>query len=82
MDRNPGQPDSRGRTDTCETCRFFEAHKEATVLAVPSCTWGFCHRYPPRAGNGEADYLDFDRYPRVEEVNFCGEHQAAYGHGV
>jgi hypothetical protein len=56
------------RTDTCETCRFFEAQRVC----------GLCHRYPPRAGNG----LDADRYPRVEETNFCGEHQAAYGHGV
>ena len=55
-------------TDTCDTCRFFEARKML----------GFCHRYPPRVGI----VVDTDKYPRVEETNFCGEHQAAYGHGV
>ena len=75
INNNPGQPDSRGRTDTCETCRFFEVWRHSRG---DNTVWGFWHRYPPRAGNG----LDADKYPRVEETNFCGEHQAAYGHGV
>ena len=56
------------RTETCETCRFFR--EEARPMEAD----GSCLRYPP--------HRQYPRYPEVQTTDFCGEHQAAYGHGV
>jgi len=59
--------DSVAHTETCETCRFFRSQVRLADYD------GTCLRYPPK---------QFPRYPEVQTTDFCGEHQAAYGHGV
>lgn len=68
------------QSEHCETCRFFDP-----LEGPDSESLGWCRRYPPVYIGDEQHTRaveDEFRQPIVDAVEFCGEHQAAYGAGV
>ncbi len=64
---------------TCRTCRHFKP----LVAEKDSARGGNCRRYPPTvnwSANADGVLIFNDAWPRVDEVDRCGEYSPASRH--